>query len=147
MYINDLGIARTGLTRTDNTVSGKKNDSYAAVMKKAADRQKTTVNDTYTSAEDIIIKEAIEKMKTDPEWETSVMNKVKEYYANDYRAGDLQANYLNWTARNGLFGVQSGLGMGLTGYSPYGFDSLAASAYSSMMNGAFGGSLLGSWQL
>ena len=151
MYINDLGIGRAGSVpnhsnrvRTANSVSGK--SSYSAAMEKAVDRQKTTVNSACMSAEDIIVREAVEKMKTDPEWEESVMNKVKEFYADRYRAGGTQASYLNWMAQSLLSG-QNGLGLGLTGYSPYGFSSLAAAAYGSVMDGAFGGSLFGNWQL
>lgn len=158
MYINGLGMERTvsadHLT-TGNTISSRNTNRYAAVMKKAVDNQKTAVTPTFASAGDVIIKEAFDKMKTDPEWEETVMNKVKEYYAGNYTAGGTQTSYLNWMEQNSLqnymlrslIGGQSSLGMGLTGYSPYGFGNLAAAAYGNMMSGALGSSLFGSWQL
>lgn len=161
MYVNDLGMGRTtsvdhnNSVITGNTSGGKNTNRYAAVMKEAVDNQKTSVTPTFASAGDVIIKEAFDKMKTDPEWEESVMNKVKEYYAGNYTAGGAQTSYLNWMSQNSLqnymlqslIGGQSSLGMGLTGYSPYGFGSLAASAYGNMMSGSLGSSLFGSWQL
>ena len=163
MYINDLGIGRVNSVNnrinaagTANSVSGRNTGSYASAMQKAVDNQKTTVaTPTFATAGDIIIKEAFEKMKTDPEWEESVMDKVKEYYNGDYAAGSAQASYLNWMGQNSLqnymlqslIGGQSSLGLGLTGYSPYGFGNLASAAYGSMMSSAFDNSLFGSWQL
>lgn len=157
MYINDLGIGRSNAVygrengaKAAKVVYGKNADGYAAVMKKAVDNQKSTVTPTFATAGDIIIKEAFEKMKTDPEWEESVMNKVKAYYGGDSAAGRL-----SWTGQNslqnyllqGLIGGQNGLGIGLTGYSPYSFGNLAASAYGSLMSGTLGGSVFGNWQL
>ena len=95
---------------------------------------------TFASAGDIIIKEAFEKMKTDPEWEASVMDKVKDYYTGNYSMGNSQTSYLNWMGQNSL---QNYLVQGLIGgqnmYSPYSFGSLAA--------GSLGSSLFGDWQL
>ncbi len=162
MYINDLGYGRTDsvgsrtrAARTAEVIGRRNSDSYQTVMKKAVDNQKTVTAPTFASAGDVIIKEAFEKMKTDPEWEESVMNKVKEYYDGNYTVGGTQTSYLNWAGQNSLqnymlqslIGGQSGLGMGLTGYSPYGYGSLAASAYGTMMNSALNSSLFGSWQL
>lgn len=162
MYINDLGYGRTDsvgsrtrAARTAEVIGRRNSDSYQTVMKKAVDNQKTVTAPTFASAGDVIIKEAFEKMKTDPEWEESVMNKVKEYYDGNYAVGGAQTSYLNWAGQNSLqnymlqslIGGQSGLGMGLTGYSPYGYGSLAASAYGTMMNSVLNSSLFGSWQL
>lgn len=161
MYINDLGMERTtsvnhnNLVRTASTANRRNTNNYATVMKSAVDNQKASVTPTFASAGDIIIKEAFDKMKTDPEWEETVMNKVKEYYSGEYAAGSTQTSYLNWMGQNSLqnymlqslIGGQSSLSMGLTGYSPYGFGNLAAAAYGNMMSGALGSSLFGSWEL
>ena len=94
MYINDLGYGRTDsvgsrtrAARTAEVIGRRNSDSYQTVMKKAVDNQKTVTAPTFASAGDVIIKEAFEKMKTDPEWEESVMNKVKEYYDGNYTVG------------------------------------------------------------
>lgn len=161
MYKNDLGMERmasvnhNNIVRRASTANRRKTDNYATVMKKAVDNQKTSVMPTFASAGDIIIKEAFDKMKADPEWEETVMNKVKEYYSGDYAAGGTQTSYLNWMGRSslqnymlqGLIGSQGSLGIGLTGYSPYGFGNLAAAAYGNMMSGALGSSLFGNWEL
>lgn len=162
MYINDLGYSRassidsrTGAAKTADVISRRNRDSYQTVMEKAVENRKTVTAPTFASAGDVIIKEAFEKMKTDPEWEESVMNKVKEYYDGNYTVGGAQTSYLNWSGQNSLqnymlqslIGGQSGLGMGLTGYSPYGYGSLAAAAYGSTMNSVLNSSLFGSWQL
>lgn len=147
MYINDLGIGRSVPTYHNssagqvlNTAGRKKTDSYAAVMKKALEGQRVAAVPTFASAGDIIIKEAFEKMKTDPEWEASVMDKVKDYYTGNYSMGSSQTSYLNWMGQNSL---QNYLVQGLIGgqsmYSPYSFGSLAA--------GSLGSSLFGDWQL
>lgn len=169
MYINDLGIGRinsdnsvgkialnnnrNNLTRISNTVNGKNTDSYATVMQKAVDNRKITVTPTFATAGDIIIQEAFKKMETDPEWEKSVMGKVKEYYAGDYTADSTQQSYLNLMGQSNLqsYLIQSLLsgqsGLDSTGYSSYGVSSQAASAYSNVMNGTLGSSLFGNWQL
>ncbi|MCM1040523.1 MAG: hypothetical protein NC434_14490 [Ruminococcus sp.] len=146
MYVNDLGIGRVqaegyenNTTKTASTAAaaGKNKGSYAAAMKNAVDNQKSVATPTFTTAGDIIIKEAFEKMKTDPEWEESVMNKVKEYYAGDYNytADYAQTSYLNLS------------GMGLTGYPYLGLGTLASAAYRNTMNNTLNNSLLGSWLL
>lgn len=162
MYINDLGLGRiasvnhrNNITKTANAASGKNTDSYATVMQKALENQKTAGIPAFATAGDIIIQEAFKKMETDPEWEESVMNKVKEYYTGDYTADSNQKSYLNLLGQNSLqnyymqslISGQSSLGLGLTGYSPYGISNLAASAYGSVMNSALSSSLFGSWQL
>ena len=155
MYINDLGIGRNHnvqdhTARTDRTVYRKNRDgSYAAVMKEAVDHQKSTVNPFLSSVEDVIVREAFEKMKTDPEWEETVMDKVKEYYTSDNNAGLRADELLSWTKQNSLqsyllqnlVGGTSSLGLGLTGYSSYGMGSLAAAAYRNSMGSAYSGSL------
>ena len=154
MYINDLGMERIPSTGWMDRVYGRRTGSYAAEMKKAVERQKTSVTPTFASAGDVIIKEAFEKMKTDPEWEETVMNKVKEYYTTDRTAGSAQTDALSWTRQNSLqnYLLQnlvggSSLGFGFTGYSPYSMSSLAAAAYGNVMNGAAGSSLFGNYYL
>ena len=159
MYINDLGIGRnhsvqSHVTKTNRTAYRKKTDDYATVMKEAVENQKYTVNPFGSSAEDVILKEAFEKMKTDPEWEETVMNKVKEYYTTDRTAGSAQTDALSWTRQNSLqnYLLQnlvggSSLGCGFMGYSPYSMSSLAAAAYGNVMNGAAGSSLFGNYYL
>lgn len=180
MYINDLGLGRinsdnsvsgvnsvggvsrtasvnTGnnLTKLSNTVKGKTIDDYAAVMKQAVENQKAMIGPTFATAGDIIIQEAFKKMETDPEWEESVMDKVKDYYAGDYDADSAQRSYQNLLGQNSLqtyliqslIGGQGSLGLGLTGYSSYGMNSQAASAYGNVMNNAISSSLFGDWQL
>ena len=168
MYINDLGIGRvntdnsvskiaavnnrSNISRLANQASSRTTDSYATVMQKAVDSQKTTTP-TFASAGDIIIQEAFKKMETDPEWEESVMGKVKDYYAGDYTVDSTQKSYLSLLGQNGLqnYLIQSLIGgqgsLGLTGYSPYGVSGLAASAYGSVMNNGLGSSFFGNWQL
>lgn len=156
MYINDLGLGRATLIDSRNrAISAKNADSYAAVMQKALDNQKTAVTPTFATAGDIIIQEAFKKMESDPEWEETVMGKVKEYYAGDYAVGSAQYSYLNLTGQSnlsnyllrGLIGGQNGMGLGVTGYSPYGISSLAASAYGNVLNSTVNSSLFGNWQL
>lgn len=157
MYINDLGISRNHsvqahVAKTNRTAYGKKTDDYAAVMKEAVENQKNTVNPFYFSAEDVILKEAFEKMKTDPEWEEAVMDKIKEYYTGDRTADSMRADFLSWTGQNSLQSsllqnvTGSSLGFGVLGYSPYSMGNLAAAAYGNTMNGA-GSSLFGSFYL
>ncbi|MDE6388508.1 MAG: hypothetical protein K2L82_11960 [Lachnospiraceae bacterium] len=146
---------RNNLARLANTTKGKTVEDYATVMKNAVENQRTVTNPTFATAGDIIIQEAFKKMETDPEWEESVMGKVKEYYAGDYDAGSAQRSYQNLLGTNSLqtyliqslIGGQGTLGLGLTGYSPYGLSSQAASAYGNVMNSAISNSLFGSWQL
>ncbi len=169
MYINDLGIRRintdnsvsriaavnnrNNIPRIINTANGKTADSYAAVMKQAIDNQRTAVTPAFSTVGDIIIQEAFRKMETDPEWEESVMGKVKEYYTGDHIADSTQKNYLNLMGQSGLqnyliqslIGGQSGLG--LTGYSPYGISGMAASAYGNVINNGLSSSIFGNWQL
>ena len=176
MYINDLGIGRINadnsvsgvnsvgsvgriasvnnkknISRLSNTVQGKNGDRYATVMKDAVENQRTMSNPTFATAGDIIIQEAFKKMET----EESVMDKVKDYYTGDYDAGSVQRSYQNLLGQNSLqtyliqslIGGQGTLGLGLTGYSPYGLTAQAASAYGNVMNSAINSSLFGSWQL
>lgn len=166
MYINGLGMGRTASVDMGNTaaktvnttkVDSDNKSSYATAMKNAVDNQKSAATPTFTTAGDIIIQEAFEKMKTDPEWEEAVMNKIKEYYAGDYSytADSVQKNYLNLLGQNSvqnyltqsLIGGQSLLGLGLSGYSNYGYGNLASSAYRNVMNNGLNSSILGSWQL
>lgn len=146
---------RNNTARTVSAARGKNTDSYASVMQKAIENQKATGIPTFATAGDIIIQEAFKKMETDPEWKESVMNKVKEYYTGDYTASSNQKSYSDLLGQNSLqnyfmqslISGQSSLGMGLTGYSPYGISNLAASAYGNVMNSALSSSLFGSWQL
>lgn len=182
MYINSLGIGRTtsvngvgrttpvnhisritsvnnrnNLSRITNTVSGKTADSYATVMQKAVDSQKSAATPSFSTAGDIIIQEAFKKMEADPEWEESVMSKVKDYYTGDYTVDKTQRSYLNLAGQSSLqnyliqnlIGGQGSLGLGMSGYgySPYGISSLAASAYGNVMNNTLNSSLFGNWQL
>ncbi|MCM1121368.1 MAG: hypothetical protein NC416_02175 [Eubacterium sp.] len=179
MYINDLGIGRvttdhsvsgissTGsvsrissvnrrnnLAKLSNTASGKTTD-YATVMKNAVESERALSNPTFATAGDIIIQEAFKKMETDPEWEESVMDKVKDYYAGDYVANSAQTSYQNLLGSSSLqnYLIQSLIGgtgtwgLGLTGNSSYGISNLAASAYGSVMNSGLSSSLFGDWQL
>lgn len=153
MYINDLGIGRIASdysVKPASTVYGRSADSYASVMKKAVDQQKTTENPTFATAGDIIIQEAFAKMKTDPEWEEAVMNKVKSYYAGDYTVNSTEKSYLNLTGQNVLqnYMVQSMIsGLGMTGYSTYGFGNPVASIYGGTLGSVYSNSLFGDWQL
>lgn len=182
MYINNLGIGRTtsinsvgrtapvnlisrisavnnrnNLSRITNTASGKTANSYATVMQKAVDSQKSAATPPFATAGDIIIQEAFKKMETDPEWEESVLGKVKDYYKGDYTVDKTQRSYLNLAGQSSLqnyliqslIGGQGSLGLGMSGYgySPYGISGLAASAYGNVMNNTLNSSLLGDWQL
>ena len=169
MYINDLGLGRdipgisinkiasvnnrNNIARLANTTSKKTTDDYTAVMKAAVDNQKATVNPSFTTAGDIIIQEAFKKMETDPEWEESVMGKVKDYYAGNYTVDSTQTSYLNLMGQSSLqnYLIQSLIGgqgsLGVAGYSPYGISNQAASAYSNVVNNTLSSSLFGDWQL
>lgn len=162
MYINDLGIGRdvpvnelNSGVRTANFARRKNADNYSTVMKRAVENQKTSIYPAFSSVGDLIIQEAFKKMETDPEWEESVMDKVKDYYAGDSVTESAQKNYLSLTGQSGLqnylaqslLGIQSGLGLGLTGYSPYGIGNTALSAYGNVMNSGLGSSLFGDWML
>lgn len=171
MYINDLGridtdnsvsrIApvnnRNNVARIANKTSKKTSGDYATVMQNAVDNQKSTVTPSFTTAGDIIIQEAFKKMENDPEWEESVMGKVKDYYTGGYAVDNTRKSYLNLMGQSSsalqnyliqsLIGGQSSLGMAGYGYSPYGVSGLAASAYGNVMNNMVNSSLFGSWQL
>lgn len=180
MYINDLGIGRinadnsvsgvnsvrstnrvssvnhrNNLNRLSNTVTGKTTGDYTAVMKQAVEKQRALATPSFTTAGDIIIQEAFKKMETDPEWETTVMDKVKDYYAGEYDADSAQKSYQNLLGQNSLqtyliqslIGGQGTLSLGLTEYSPYGLNGQAVSAYGNVMNSALSSSLFGDWQL
>lgn len=140
MYINDLGLGRIASdhsVRAANTVNRKSTDryaDYAAVMKNAVDRRSSTVNSLYSTVDDIIIREAFEKMETDPEWERVVMNKVKEYYVSDRTADSARSSYQTLAGQNVLqnYMLQNligGIGSG------------------NMMSSFYGSSLLGDWLL
>lgn len=139
MYINDLGIGRIASdhsVKAANTARRKSTDSYAgyaSVMRNALDRQTTTANPVYSTVDDIIIREAFEKMKTDPEWESAVMNKVKEYYTGDRTTDGTRRSYQTLTGQNVLqnYVLQNYMMQNLTGGLGFGF----------------GNSLLGSWLL
>lgn len=152
MYINDLGIGRITSDRSvrpASTVYGRNTDSYATVMKKAVEQQ-TTSNLTFVTAGDIIIQEAFEKMKDDPEWEKTVMDKVKDYYAGNYTAGSTQGVYTNLMGQSVLqnYMIQNLVsGLGTTGLSAYGLGSPAASIYGSALGSTYSNSLFGDWQL
>lgn len=152
MYINDLGIGRIASdssVKPASTVYRRNADSYASVMKNAVENQKVTVN-PFATAGDIIIQEAFEKMKTDPEWEKTVMNKVKDYYAGDYVVNNTGKSYLNLMGQNVLqnYMMQSMIsGMGLPAYSTYGLGNPAASIYGSALGSVYNNSLFGDWQL
>ncbi len=131
MYINDLGIGRIASdhsVKAGSTIRRKDTDryaDYAAVMKKAVDRQATTVNPAFTTVDDIIIREAFAKMESDPEWEKTVMNKVKEYYTGDRAAGSTQNRYQTLPGQNVLqnYMLQNligGMGLGSSTSSFYG---------------------------
>lgn len=180
MYINDLGIGRVNfdsrtstvnaadsvsrissvnrrknIEKLSNTAEGKTTEDYKTVMQRAVEEQKNSVIPTLASAGDIIIQEAFKKMETDPEWEESVMDKVKDYYAGEYDGGSAQKSYQNLLGSSSLqnyliqslIGGQGTLGLGLTGYSSYGIGNLAASAYGNVMNSTLSSSLFGNWQL
>lgn len=162
MYINDLGIGRAVSTddlnsglRTSNLTRRKNTDNYSTVMKRAVENQKTSIYPAFSSVGDLIIQEAFKKMEADPEWEETVMDKVKEYYAGDSVTDSAQRNYLNQTGQSdlqnyllqSLFGIQSGLGLGVSGYSAYGLGNTAASAYGTVMNSGLSSSLFGDWML
>ncbi|MDE6845724.1 MAG: hypothetical protein K2J99_08160 [Lachnospiraceae bacterium] len=170
MYINDLSRIdtdnsvsrissvnnRNNIARIANKTSRKTSSDYATAMQKAVDNQKSTVTPSFTTAGDIIIQEAFKKMETDPEWEESVMDKVKDYYTGDYTVDSTQRSYLNLMGQSSSalqnYLIQSLIGgqsLGLTGYgySPYGISGMAASAYGNVMNNTLNSSLFGNWQL
>lgn len=162
MYINDLGIGRAVSSDDHNNglrtskLAGKQNtQNYATVMKKAVESKRTSLYPTFSSVGDLIIQEAFKKMETDPEWETSVMDKVKDYYAGDLTENSVQKSYQNLMGQNSLqnmltqslLGGTGSLGFGMTGYSPYAFGNAAASAYGSVVNNGLSSSLFGDWML
>lgn len=103
-------------------------------MKKAVERQAITVNPVYTTVDDIIIREAFAKMETDPEWEKTVMNKVKEYYTGDCIVDSTRNGYQTLTGKNIL---QNYMMQNLIG--GYGFRNTVSSFY--------GNSMFGDWML
>ena len=79
----------------------------------------------YATVDDIIIREAFAKMETDPAWEKTVINKVKEYYTGDRAAGSMRNGYRTLTGQNILqnYMMQNligGLGFGNSVSSFYG---------------------------
>lgn len=131
MYINDLGIGRAVSDHSVKAGSAmrRKNTEryadYATTMKKAVERQAAAVNPAYATVDDIIIREAFAKMETDPAWEKTVINKVKEYYTGDRAAGSMRNGYRTLTGQNILqnYMMQNligGLGFGNSVSSFYG---------------------------
>lgn len=174
MYINSLGTERaertpsydysirTANTNTSNHTSstgsaGKAGStSYAAAMQKALANRTTPLNYSSTWAGNIIIREALEKMKEDPEWESSVMSKIKEETQTDYEM--TQSGLQNYMTQMLVSGAANGNNFSnYLGYSPYltnalgytnaGLGTLASSAYSNVMNNTYNTSLLGNWLL
>lgn len=162
MYINALGMGgitshvqrnhtgSTGSTGNTSNTSTTNTNSYAAILQKALMGQNTSIGTTYSQANNIIIREALEKMKEDPEWEEAVMGKIREEtqidYSSDFLSGYLSASL---TANQALSGVSaySPYSLGLYNTSVAGISSLAASSYSNVMNNTNNTSLLGSWLL
>ncbi|MCM1386377.1 MAG: hypothetical protein NC231_03540 [Bacillus sp. (in: Bacteria)] len=164
MYINDLGAERTASHVHENTAvktAGAKQStssaaatSYPDAMQKALDKQSVTpLNYSSTWAGNIIIREALEKMKEDPEWEESVMSKIKEETRTDYQL-DGQSGLQSYLMQQ-LINGGSNASLLNYGYSPYtaslsgytGLGMLASSAYGNVMNNAYNTSLLGNWLL
>ncbi len=175
MYINSLGAERaervpsfdysirTANTNTNNNTSstagvGKTGAaSYASAMQKALANKTTPLNYSNTWAGNIIIREALEKMKEDPEWETSVMSKIKEETKTDYEM--TQSGLQSYMMQMLVSGATNGSSFSnYLGYSPYlastlgytnatGLGALASSAYSNVMNNTYNTSLLGNWLL
>lgn len=174
MYINSLGAERaeripsydysirTADTNTSNNTSGTTGvgktgaTSYAAAMQKALTNQTTPLNYSSTWAGNIIIREALEKMKEDPEWESSVMSKIKEETQTDYEM--TQSGLQSYMTQMLVSGATNGSNFSnYLGYSPYlantlgytnaGLGTLASSAYSNVMNNTYNTSLLGNWLL
>ena len=175
MYINSLGAERaertpsfdysirTANTNTNNNTSstgsvGKAGAaSYATAMQKALTNQTTPLNYSNTWAGNIIIREALEKMKEDPEWESSVMSKIKEETQTDYEM--TQSGLQSYMMQMLVSGATNGSNFSnYLGYSPYlastlgytnttGLGALASSEYSNVMNNTYNTSLLGNWLL
>lgn len=175
MYINSLGAERaertpsydysirTANTNTSNNTSGTGSTSktgsasYASAMQKALTNQTTPLNYSSTWAGNIIIREALEKMKEDPEWEASVMSKIKEETQTDYEM--TQSGLQSYMTQMLVSGATNGSSFSnYLGYSPYlasslgytnttGLGALASSAYSNTMNSTYSTSLLGNWLL
>lgn len=173
MYINSLGTERAERTasydysnhsvntNTTNTsgVSGTSKTgatSYATAMQKALANKTSPLNYSSTWAGNIIIREALEKMKEDPEWEASVMSKIKEETQTDYDM--TQSGLQSYMTQMLVSGAANGSSFSnYLGYSPYlastlgytntGLGTLASSAYSNVMNNTYNTSLLGNWLL
>lgn len=169
MYVNELGMggitshadrSHTGKTGTAKNTGNTENinstnsisntDSYAAILQKALSGQNTSIGTASLRAGDIIIREALEKMKEDPEWEDAVMSKIKEEVQTDYSA-DFLSGYLSagLSASQALSGnlAYSPYNLGLYNYSSAGLGNLAASSYKNVMNNTYNTSLLGNWLL
>lgn len=156
MYINALGTGRgvsyahsSALQQTTGT-----GDSYITAMKKALQKQSGTVNYAASAqAGNIIIEEALEKMKSDPEWEEAVMDKIKEAAKSGYSLSGINQSGTSYLSGYLLQNMISGgyspyYSLGLSGYPSAGLGSLAAASYANVMNGGYGGSsLLGNWML
>ncbi|MDE5598549.1 MAG: hypothetical protein K2J04_12080, partial [Lachnospiraceae bacterium] len=136
MYINSLGAERaertpsfdysirTANTNTNNNTSGTTGTgktgaaSYASAMQKALTNQTTPLNYSNTWAGNIIIREALEKMKEDPEWEASVMSKIKEETQTDYEM--TQSGLQSYMMQMLVSGATNGSNFSnYLGYSPY----------------------------
>lgn len=164
MYINNLGAERVAShdygnssKKTAGTKNGTSRASYPAAMKEALAKQVTPLNYSSTWAGNIIIREALEKMKEDPEWEESVMSKIKEETQTDYQMtgqSGVQSYLMQQLISGGTVGTgfSNYLGyspflMNMSGYSNTGMGTLAASAYGNVMNNTYNTSLLGNWLL
>lgn len=164
MYINTLGAERVAShdygnssKKTTNTNNNTGSTSYLTAMQKALEKQTTPLNYSSTWAGNIIIREALEKMKEDPEWEESVMSKIKGETQTDYQMtgqSGLQSYLMQQLVSGGTTGTgfSNYLGyspflMNMSGYSGTGIGTLAASAYGNVMNNTYNTSLLGNWLL
>lgn len=167
MYINTLGAERVeraashdygnSSKKVTNTNNNTSSTSYPTAMQKALEKQATPLNYSSTWAGNIIIREALEKMKDDPEWEESVMSKIKEEIQTDYQMtgqSGLQSYMMQQLVSGGTTGTgfSNYLGyspflMSMSGYSNTGMGTLAASAYGNVMNNTYNTSLLGNWLL
>lgn len=175
MYINSLGAERAERTasydyssrsvdaaNTSNhttaagSVGKTESTSYASAMQKALANRTSPLNYSSTWAGNIIIREALEKMKEDPEWEASVMNMIKEETQTDYDM--TQSGLQSYMTQMLVSGAANGSSFSnYLGYSPYlaaslgytntGLGALASSAYSNVMNNTYNTSLLGNWLL
>lgn len=169
MYVNTLGmggitshidrrhtgqaqtVKNTGNTENTNSTNTISNtDSYASILQKALSGQNTSIGTASLRAGDIIIREALEKMKEDPEWEEAVMSKIKDETQTDF-SSDFLSGYLSagLSANQLLSGTlaYSPYNLGSYNYSSAGLGNLAASSYKNVMNNTYDTSLLGNWLL